>query len=134
MAHHHPTKPSLTQKYLPPNLWKWLSKKTSYGTTVYDCVKSAVENPDSNCGLYAPDPEAYDVFAELFHPVIGDYHKVDVATLKSRHDLGDANQLTDLPPEMAARVVSTRVRVGRTVKGYPMASKLTKEVIYIEFV
>jgi hypothetical protein len=111
----------------------------------------AVENPDSNCGLYAPgtlgscfflsiasfsnhgtfvlDPDAYDVFAELFHPVIGDYHKVDVATLKSVHDLGKAENLEDLSERYADQIVSTRVRVGRTVKGFPMASKLSREVI-----
>ena len=88
----------------------------------------ALENPDSNCGLYAPDPEAYDVFAELFHPVIGDYHKVDVAKLKSIHDLGDASRLEDLEQRYADNIVSTRVRVGRTVKGFPMASKLNREV------
>jgi arginine kinase len=120
-------KPSLTEKYLPKDVWTWLGKKTSFGTTVYDCCVSAIENPDSNCGLYAPDPEAYDVFAELFHPVIGDYHKVDVSKLKSVHDLGDASKLEDLDPRYADQVVSTRVRVGRTVKGFPMASKLTRE-------
>ena len=73
------------------------------------------------------DPEVYDVFAEIFHPVIGEYHKVDVATLKSVHDLGDANNLRDLPQNYQDAIVSTRVRVGRTVKGYPMAGKLTKE-------
>ena len=138
---------SLTQKYLPTDVWKWLSKKTSYGTTIYDCVVSggngliiyiysyfqyfymlAIENLDSSCGLYAPDPEAYDTFAELFHPVIGEYHKVDVSTLKSIHDLGDASKLEDLESRFSENIVSTRVRVGRTVKGYPMASKLTRDV------
>jgi len=123
----HGPKQSLTQKYLPADCWSWFSKKTTFGTTVYDCVKSALENPNSNVGLYAPDPEVYDVFAELFHPVIGEYHKVDVATLKSIHDLGDANNLRDLPQNYQDAIVSTRVRVGRTVKGYPMAGKLTKE-------
>ena len=47
-------KQSLTQKYLPPNAWSILSKTTSFGTTVIDCCKSALENPDSNVGLYAP--------------------------------------------------------------------------------
>ena len=47
-------KTSLTEKYLPKDLWKWMSLKTNYGTTIYDCIKSAVDNPDSNCGLYAP--------------------------------------------------------------------------------
>ena len=64
----------------------------------------------------------------MFHPVIGDYHKVDVSKLKSVHDLGDASKLEDLDPRYADQVVSTRVRVGRTVKGFPMASKLTREV------
>jgi len=124
---HHGSKVSLTQKYLPADCWKWLSIKTSFGTTIQDCCKSAVENPDSNVGLYAPDPEVYDTFAELFHPVIAEYHKVDVATLKSVHDLGDAENLRDLPENYQEAIVSTRVRVGRTVKGYPMAGKLTKE-------
>ncbi len=51
---HGNKKPSLTEKYLPKDLWKWLSIKTSFGTTIYDCCKSALEFPDSNCGLYAP--------------------------------------------------------------------------------
>ena len=60
--------------------------------------------------------------------MIADYHKVDVATLKSIHDLGDADQLEDMSTEFQEQIVSTRVRVGRTVKGYPMAAKLTREV------
>lgn len=129
MADHNskPKKPSLTEKYLPKEFWATLQKKTSYGTNLYDCIRSAVENPDSNCGLYAPDPEAYDTFSELFYPVIGDYHKVDVSTLKSVHDLGDASKLEDLPQNYQDQIVSTRVRVGRTVKGFPMAGKLTRD-------
>jgi len=120
-------KVSLTQKYLPVDCWNWMSKRTSYGSTIYDCCKSALIHPDSGVGLYAPDVECYDVHADIFHPVIADYHKVDVATLKSVHDLGDASKLVDLPEKMAERVVSTRVRVGRTVKGFPMAGKCNKE-------
>jgi hypothetical protein len=48
--------------------------------------------------------------------------------LKSIHDLGDASQLEDLPENYANQIVSTRVRVGRTVKGFPMAGKLNREV------
>jgi arginine kinase len=124
----HEKKVSLAQKYLPPTVWDWYNLKTSYGTTVYDCVKSAIENPTSNVGIYCPDPEVYDTFSELIHPVIGEYHKVDVATLKSVHDLGDAANLEDLKSDYVESIVSTRVRVGRTVKGYPMASKLTPSV------
>lgn len=120
-------KPSLCEKYLPKDLWTYLQLKTSFGSTIYDCVRSALENPDSHCGLYAPDPECYDVFSDLFHPVIAEYHKVDVKTLKSVHDLGNASNLEELKPEYAEQIVSTRVRVGRTVRGFPMAGKLTRE-------
>ena len=52
------------------------------------------------------DPEVYDTFKELFHPVIAEYHKVDIATLKSTHDLGNAEDLKDLPQEYADQIVS----------------------------
>ncbi len=65
--------------------------------------------------------------------MIADYHKVNVSTLKSVHDLGDHTNLEDLPKEYQQQIVSTRVRVGRTVKGYPMASKLTREVKFEAF-
>jgi arginine kinase len=124
---------SLTQKYLPVQLWDWLSLKTSYGTTIYDCCKSALECPDSSVGLYAPDPEAYDKFSMLFHPVIAEYHKVNVENLVSIHDLGNPDEIQDWPIEFQENIISTRVRVGRTVKGYAMASKLTREVRFVFF-
>lgn len=74
------------------------------------------------------DPEAYDVFAQVFYPVIGEYHNIDVANLKPLHDLGDAENLVDMPIEYAESIISTQVRVGRTIKGFPMASKLTRDV------
>lgn len=58
----HPKKLSLTQKYLPPNAWAQLSKTTSFGTTIIDCCKSALENPDSNVGLYAPGKISFFLF------------------------------------------------------------------------
>ena len=47
-------KQSLAQRVLPEELWAWLSVRTSFGTTIYECVKSGIENPDSKIGLYAP--------------------------------------------------------------------------------
>ena len=34
-------------------------------------IQSGLENLDSGVGLYAPDAEAYSVFAPLFDPIIG---------------------------------------------------------------
>lgn len=120
-------KVSLAQKYLSKEVWDLSCKRTSHGTNFLDCVISAIENPKSNVGIYAPDPEVYDLFAEFFHPAIAEYHKVEIADLKSVHDLGDPANLEELSTEYAENIVSTRVRVGRTVEGYPMASKLSRE-------
>jgi hypothetical protein len=51
--------------------------------------------------------------------------------LKSVHDLGDASKLEDIESKYAENIVSTRVRVGRTVKGFPMAAKLSRDVSLI---
>lgn len=120
-------KVSLCQKYLPPDCWCWFQKKTKYGSTIVDCVKSATENPDSHVGLYAPDPDCYDIFPEIFYPVISDYHKVDASTLVSVHDFGDPNILPEFDAKCRDFILSTRIRVGRTLKGYPMGPKLTRE-------
>jgi len=53
--------------------------------------------------------------------------------LKSIHDLGDPSQLEDLSESYANQIVSTRVRVGRTVKGFPLAGKLNREVFNFYF-
>ena len=120
-------KPSLAQKYLPKDCWLWLQKSTKYGTSLIDCVRSAVENPDSHVGLYAPDPDCYDTFPEIFWPVIGDYHKVDVFSLKAIHDFGNPTLLPEFDAKYTDSIVSTRIRVGRTLKGYPMGPRLSRE-------
>ena len=121
------SKPSMCQKHLPKDVWLWLQKTTKYGTSLVDCVKSAVENPDSSVGLYAPDPDCYDTFPEIFWPVISEYHKVDINDLKAVSDFGDPKLLIDFDPKYSDSIVSSRIRVGRTIKGYPMGPKLTRE-------
>lgn len=120
-------KMSLTQKYLPKDCWEWMVKRTSYGTNILDCCRSALQNPDSNVGLYAQDPECYDLFGEIFQPLISEYHKIESDKLRSVHDLGRHDICDELPENMISEILSTRVRVGRTVKGFPMAGKLTKQ-------
>ncbi|KAI3381316.1 hypothetical protein SNEBB_005506 [Seison nebaliae] len=126
-----PGKISLVQKHLEKpglNCWELLQKETkSYGSNIRDCCISALKHPDSGVGLYAPDVECYDTFKEIFYPVISDYHKVDANTLVAKNDLGDPSKLVDLNGKLANGVVSTRVRVGRSIEGFPLAPKLTRE-------
>ncbi|XP_069129332.1 arginine kinase-like isoform X2 [Argopecten irradians] len=94
-------------------------KRTFFNGTLLDCIKGGCVNLDSGCGIYASDPEAYDVFSGIFFPVIKDYHKVGTVS-HPNPDFGDIDNLGfgDLDPS-GRYISSTRVRVGRSQAGFP---------------
>lgn len=90
-------------------------------------MNSGLENHDSGIGIYAPDAEAYTVFADLFDPIIEDYHSGFKKTDKHPpREFGDVNVFGNLDPS-GEYVVSTRVRCGRSLEGYPFNPCLTEE-------
>lgn len=59
------------------------------------------QNHDSEVGIYAPDAEAYTVFAQIFHPIIEDYHMGFKCSDKHpAKNWGDVNGFDDLDPEV----------------------------------
>ncbi|XP_043205314.1 arginine kinase Scy s 2-like isoform X2 [Amphibalanus amphitrite] len=118
---------SLLKKYLTKEVYDSLkNKKTSFGSTLLDVIQSGVENLDSGVGVYAPDDEAYRVFADLFDPIIEDYHGGFKKTDKHPNkDFGDVSTVGNVDPE-GQFVISTRVRCGRSMKGYPFNPCLTE--------
>lgn len=118
---------SLLKKYLTKEVFDSLKeKKTSFGSTLLDCVQSGFENHDSGVGIYAPDAEAYSLFAELFDPIIEDYHKGFKKTdVHPACEFGDVNSFGNVDPD-GAFVISTRVRCGRSLEGYPFNPCLTE--------
>lgn len=119
---------SLLKKYLSKDvLDKLKTKKTAMGATLLDVVQSGFANLDSGVGVYAPDAESYTLFADLFNPIIEDYHGGFKSTDKHPpKDFGDVGTFSDLDPE-GAFIISTRVRCGRSLQGYPFNPCLTKE-------
>ncbi|RWS24115.1 arginine kinase-like protein, partial [Leptotrombidium deliense] len=119
---------SLLKKYLTEEVFDALkTRQTSMGATLLDVIQSGIENLDSGIGIYAPDAESYTVFKELFDPIIEDYHKGFKPS--DRHppkDFGDIDTLVDLDP-LGEYVISTRVRCGRSLEGYPFNPCLTEE-------
>lgn len=118
---------SLLKKYLTPAIFEKIKdRKTKLGATLIDVIQSGVENPDSGVGLYAPDAESYSVFSDLFDPIIEDYHKGFKSTDKHPAcDFGDVGTLSNVDPE-GKYVLSTRVRCGRSMEGYPFNPCLTE--------
>ena len=118
---------SLLKKYLTKEVFDATKNlKTQLGATLLDCIQSGVENLDSGVGIYAPDAESYTLFAPIFNPIIEDYHEGFKPTDKHpATDFGDINTLVNVDPE-GKYVVSTRVRCGRSLKGYAFNPCLTE--------
>uniref|UniRef100_A0A1I8BLE9 arginine kinase n=1 Tax=Meloidogyne hapla TaxID=6305 RepID=A0A1I8BLE9_MELHA len=103
-------------------------KKTKLGGTLFDVIRSGVANLDSGVGVYAPDAESYTKFAALFDPIIDDYHGGFGPNAKHpATDFGEnkVSELKDLDPE-GKYILSTRIRCGRSFKGYPFNPLLTR--------
>jgi hypothetical protein len=67
---------SLLKKHLTREVFDNLkTQKTNLGATLLDVIQSGVENLDSGIGVYAPDADSYAIFADLFDPIIDEYHK-----------------------------------------------------------
>lgn len=121
------TKLSLLDKHLTPALYDALkARATANGVTIDKVIASGRENPDSSVGVYAGDEESYATFAALLDPVIADYHGF-AADGVHRRDFDPAKLvMPDLDPA-GEYIVSTRVRVGRNLAGYPFAPAITRE-------
>merc|ERR1712076_353142 len=67
---------SLVAKHVTPEKWAKLGgiqTKTS-GFTLAKAIACAVEFDDQHCGIYAGDQDSYEVFADVFDPIIEEYH------------------------------------------------------------
>ncbi|OMJ83451.1 hypothetical protein SteCoe_15619 [Stentor coeruleus] len=62
---------SLVQKHMPESLWNKLCHiKTKLNHDLHECLTIGLQHPDSIPGIYAADSECYEVFHEVFKPVI----------------------------------------------------------------
>ncbi|XP_049818974.1 arginine kinase isoform X3 [Aethina tumida] len=119
---------SLLKKYLTADVFQaLLHRKTSFGSSLLDCIQSGVANLDSGIGVYAADVEAYTVFAELFNPIIEEYHLNFTKTdTQPPVNFGNPNCMGDLDPK-GQYIVSTRVRCGRSLAKYPLNPCMTEQ-------
>merc|ERR1711970_3583 len=119
---------SLVKKHLTPEVFAKCKDLTtpSFKSSLLDVIQSGAANLDSGVGIYAPDAEAYSVFSPLFDPIIEEYHAGFRQDQKHPAcDFGDINSFKNLDPE-GTYVVSTRVRGGRSLDGYPFNPCLTE--------
>merc|ERR1712183_25687 len=117
---------SLVAKYVTKPIWDKLSRavtKTS-GFTLAQAIACATEFDNQHCGIYAGDWDSYKVFADVFDPLIQEYHGISADSVHTS-DM-DVNKIKgNINP--AAPVHSCRIRVGRSIDGFGLSPGITKE-------
>merc|ERR1711872_361937 len=117
---------SLVAKYVTKPIWDKLSsvKTATSGFTLAQAIACAVEFDNQHCGIYAGDWASYKDFAEVFDPLIQEYHGISAdATHTSDMDVNKIKGNVD----PAAPVHSCRIRVGRSIDGFGLSPGITKE-------
>jgi len=117
---------SLVAKYVTKPLWDKLSraKTKTAGFTLEKAIACAVQFDDQHCGIYAGDWDSYKVFADVFDPIIQDYHGIAPDAVHES-DMDVTKIKGNIDP--TAPVKSTRIRVGRSIDGFGLSPGITKE-------
>ncbi|XP_043243416.1 uncharacterized protein LOC122392525 [Amphibalanus amphitrite] len=127
---------SLLRKHLTSEVLEQVKRRrTRHGATLMDVIRSGVENLDSGVGVYAPDGDAYTVFAPLFDPIIEEYHAgFGPSDRQPPVTFGHPKQLTKVLGNLSRLgkyVISTRIRTARSLEEYPLNPLMT-ETDYID--
>merc|ERR1712184_163425 len=120
------SKHSLVAKHLTEDKWQKLGalKTATSGFTLAKAIACAVEFDDQHCGIYAGDADSYVDFADVFTPIICEYHGLD-EEFKHTSDMDASKIKGNINPD--APVKSTRIRVGRSINGFGLSPGITKE-------
>merc|ERR1712142_629957 len=117
---------SLVAKHVTKEKWDKLGgivTKTS-GFTLAKAIACAVDFDNQHCGIYAGDEDSYIDFADVFDPLICEYHGLP-ADFSHTSDM-DASKITaNVDPEVP--VHSCRIRVGRSIQGFGLSPGITKQ-------
>ena len=107
---------------------KLCDKKTPSGFSLDQAIQTGVDNPGHpfimTVGCVAGDEESYEVFADLFDPVIEKRHGGYKKTDRHRTDLNPENLIGGLLDEKY--VLSSRVRTGRSIKNLSLPPHCTR--------
>merc|ERR1711913_69308 len=120
------SKHSLVAKHVTEPLWAKLgtAKTETSGFTLSKAIACAVEFNNQHCGIYAGDWDSYKVYADVFDPLIQEYHGI-AADSKHTTDMDVSKIRGTINSE--APVHSTRIRVGRNIDGFGLSPGITKD-------
>lgn len=127
---------SLMAKHLTPELFVHVKDLcTSKGYTLSNAIMTGVVIPGLQIGVTAGDEESYELFKDLFNPIIASYHNYDPTGKAQASDL-DASKLTFTNAQKTLfneYVVSSSMRASRNISGFSMpAGTSTNERASVE--
>ncbi len=121
---------SAMSRHLTPELFEKLRYVTSdTGYTLSNAIATGVVTPHLGVGMTAGDEQCWEMFSELFYPIIKEWHGYDAYTQKHPVDL-DPSKIVFTDEQRADfnhYVQSTRIRAARNIAGYPLPSGATTE-------
>merc|ERR1712019_170840 len=120
------SKHSLVAKHVTEDKWNKLGDHVTATSqfTLAKAIACAVEFDNQHCGIYAGDEDSYVDFAEVFDPLICEYHGL-AADFKHTSDM-DSSKITG-NVEADVPVHSCRIRVGRSIQGFGLSPGITKQ-------
>merc|ERR1711988_296812 len=120
------SKHSLVAKHVTAAKWAKLGglKTKTSGFTLGQAIACAVQFDDQHCGIYAGDQDSYEDFADVFDPLILEYHGLKPG-FKHQSNMNVDEIKGNVDPN--APVKSTRIRVGRSIEGFGLSPGITKE-------
>ena len=101
--------------------------KSSKGYTFSNAIMTGVVTPHLGVGCTAGDEECWELFKDLYYPVIKGWHGYDAYTQKHPVDL-DPSKLVFTEEQRATfnqYVASTRIRAARNISGFSLPTGAT---------
>jgi len=117
---------SLAAKHTSAEKWAKLGDHVTAtsGFTLAKAIACAVEFDNQHCGIYAGDEDSYIDFADVFDPLITEYHGLS-GDFKHTSDMDSTKITKNVDPEVP--VHSCRIRVGRSIQGFGLSPGITKQ-------
>ncbi|CAB3994087.1 creatine kinase U-type, mitochondrial-like [Paramuricea clavata] len=114
---------NLMAKHLTPRIYSKLrDMSTKSGFSLDKAIQTGVDNPGhpfiSTVGIVAGDEESYEVFADLFDPIIEERHNGFKKTDTHKTDLDYHKLKGGILDDKY--VLSSRVRTGRSIRGFSL--------------
>uniref|UniRef100_A0A6A7G196 arginine kinase n=1 Tax=Hirondellea gigas TaxID=1518452 RepID=A0A6A7G196_9CRUS len=123
-----PENQSLVKTYLTQEIYDSLKgvKTKDVGYDVDIAIQTCKDNQDSGVGIYAGDEDSYFALAPIFDPIIDAYHGGYSKDAKHKSDM-DPSHLKGSEEKVDDFVISTRIRVGRNIRGYGLSPGISRE-------